>query len=180
MLRVRTTPLILLSLLLSSLLAAPVVGQEHLRASRTFPAISSAMPRPSTKSDVGTEKMQNKARRIDKYGSIPFDDEMARLDIVVIRLQGEPGARAVIIAYGGRQGSKGAAQARVNRATRYLIERRGIEEGRIRGIDGGFREEFTVEIWLVPVGASPPQPTPTVRPDQVQPPPSRRTRRRQP
>ena len=38
---------------------------------------------------------------------------------------------------------------------------------KIQVIDGGFRETATTELWIVPPGASPPKPTPTVKPEDV-------------
>ena len=38
---------------------------------------------------------------------------------------------------------------------------------RITTIDGGFREVPITELWIVPPGAEPPKPTPTIKPDEV-------------
>jgi hypothetical protein len=38
---------------------------------------------------------------------------------------------------------------------------------RITTIDGGFREVPTTELWIVPPGAEPPRPTPSIKPDEV-------------
>ena len=34
-------------------------------------------------------------------------------------------------------------------------------------VDGGYREELTVELWVVPSGATPPPNSPTVDPSEV-------------
>ncbi|MFL6256445.1 MAG: hypothetical protein ACJ74T_15685 [Pyrinomonadaceae bacterium] len=44
---------------------------------------------------------------------------------------------------------------------------RGIAPERLVIVDGGFREELTVKIVIVPAGATPPAPTPTVDPREV-------------
>src|SRR5439155_6798822 len=36
----------------------------------------------------------------------------------------------------------------------------GVAEGRISGVDGGVREEPTIELWILPAGATPPKPRP--------------------
>jgi len=43
-------------------------------------------------------------------------------------------------------------------------------------VDGGYREELTVELWVVPSGANPPSASPTVDPSEVK--PARAPRRR--
>ena len=107
------------------------------------------------------------ARKIDEYGNIRFNDEKARLDNYAIALQNEPGATGTIICYGGRVGRAGEAQARCDRAKNYLVNERGIDASRISTIDGGFREELTVELWIVPTGAEPPTASPTVDASEV-------------
>ncbi|MGI8654026.1 MAG: hypothetical protein ACR2LC_02265 [Pyrinomonadaceae bacterium] len=106
--------------------------------------------------------------KFDEYGNVNFNDEKARLDNYAIQLQNAPGTQAYIIAYGGRRGRTGEAQARADRAKNYLVNTRGIDAGRIQTVDGGFREDLAVELWLVPQGATPPTAAPTVQPGDVQ------------
>ncbi|HYO63676.1 MAG TPA: hypothetical protein VER08_08610 [Pyrinomonadaceae bacterium] len=119
------------------------------------------------------------ARKIDEYGPIRFNDEKARLDNLAIALQNDPTAQGYLVCYGGRRGRAGEAQARCDRARNYLVNERGITADRIVTVDGGYREELTVELWVVPTGANPPTATPTVDASEVQttPAPRRRTRR---
>jgi len=98
------------------------------------------------------------SRKFDEYPNVRFNDEKARLDNFAIQLQNEPSAQGYIIAYGGRSGRAGEAQLRANRARDYLVNERGIEAGRIVTIDGGIRDNLTVELWVVPQGATPPSP----------------------
>ena len=60
----------------------------------------------------------------------------------------------------------GESQARAARLKPYLVNSRGIA-GRVVVIDGGFRETWTADLWIVPKGASPPTPTPTVKPEDI-------------
>jgi hypothetical protein len=119
-------------------------------------------------------------RKIDEYGRIEFNDEKARLDNFAIELQNNPTAQGYIIAYGGRRGRAGEAQARADRAKNYLVNERGIDSSRIVTLDGGYREDFTVELWIVPTGATPPAAEPTVDASEVvtTPAPRRRAPRR--
>jgi hypothetical protein len=104
----------------------------------------------------------------DRYGPIDSEDEMARLDNFAIQLMEEPVTEGCIIAYGGRVAREGEALARAERAKKYLSETRGVARDRITVVDGGFREDVTVELWIVPAGASQPLPSPTVRREEVQ------------
>ncbi|HEV2799368.1 MAG TPA: PKD domain-containing protein [Pyrinomonadaceae bacterium] len=118
--------------------------------------------------------------QFDTYGRIARNDEKARLDNFAIQLQNDPGAQGYIIAYGGRRGPAGEAQTRADFAKNYLVNSRGIDPGRLVTVDGGFREEATTELWLVPSGATPPTASPNVDASEVQTtrPPRRAPRRR--
>ncbi|MGH9971598.1 MAG: PKD domain-containing protein [Pyrinomonadaceae bacterium] len=91
--------------------------------------------------------------KFDEYGDIKFNDEKARLDNYAIQLQNQTGSQGYIIAYGTCEGQ---GQARADRAKNYLVNTRGIEAGRIVTIDGGCRSDLTVQLWIVPTGATPP------------------------
>jgi hypothetical protein len=77
-------------------------------------------------------------------------------------LEAEPQSKAYVIAYSGREDTPGKALRYAVRAMNYLVEYRGIAAQRIITVDGGRREEFIVELWLVPRNAKPPEPTPTI------------------
>jgi hypothetical protein len=93
--------------------------------------------------------------KFDEYGNIKFNDEKARLDNYAIQLQNDPTSTATIIVYGS---CAGEAQQRGDRAKDYLVNTRGIEAGRITVVDGGCRSDLTVQLWIVPSGATPPAP----------------------
>jgi hypothetical protein len=93
------------------------------------------------------------AVKFDEYGNIKFNDEKARLDNYAIQLQNQPGSQGYILAYGS---CAGEAQARADRAKDYLVNTRGIDAGRLVTIDGGCRSDLTVELWIVPTGATAP------------------------
>jgi hypothetical protein len=123
-------------------------------------------------------KEMPRARKFDEYGNIAFNDEKARLDNFAIELQNNPGAQGYIIAYGGRKARANEAQARADRAKDYLVNTRQIDSGRIVTVDGGYREDLTVELWIVPTGATPPTASPTVDASEVTIIRGRTTRRR--
>jgi hypothetical protein len=117
------------------------------------------------------------ARKIDEYGNIRFNDEKARLDNYAIELQNDPTAQGYLICYGGRKGRTGEGQRRCDRAKDYLVNTRGISGDRIVTVDGGYKEDLTVELWVVPSGAKAPQANPTVDPSEVKATPAPRPRR---
>jgi hypothetical protein len=107
------------------------------------------------------------SRKIDEYGNIRWRDEKARLDNYLIELRNDPTARACVICYGGRRARAGEARRKCDRVADYLKRTGGIGAARIVTMDGGFREELTVELWLPSFGSSLPQTSPTVDPSEV-------------
>jgi hypothetical protein len=113
--------------------------------------------------------VEHPARQFDVCCSCSFDDQKARLDNLAIDLQNDPSTTTYVIAYGGRTSRVGQADLLGGRARDYLVSNRGIDQSRITIINGGFREEDCVELWVIPSGATPPQPTPTVQAGDVRP-----------
>jgi PKD domain-containing protein len=109
-------------------------------------------------------------RKLDEYGKLQPKDENTRLDNFVIELQTDPAARGYIIAYGGRAARAGDARKAADNAKDYLVKKRGLDPSRVMTMDGGLREQPTVELWIVPSGAQPPKPEPTVKPGETKPP----------
>ena len=121
---------------------------------------------------------ENPAREFDVCCSCSFDDQKARLDNLAIELQNDPSTTSYVIAYAGRTSRAGQADRLLARARDYLVQKRGVDQSRIVTLNGGFREEDCVELWVVPTGAKPPQATPTVQAGEAQPAPARAAPRR--
>lgn len=105
----------------------------------------------------------------DECKGCTFDDQKARLDNLVVALQNDPTARAYIIAYGGRMSPIRQVEKLMSRARDYLVTQKGIDASRLVVVNGGFREDDSVELWIVPSGAAAPLPTPTVQAGEVNP-----------
>ena len=116
----------------------------------------------------------------DSFGDVCCDAEKARLDNFAIALEHQPDSTGYIIFYGGTHykypscsskrealTQRGQSQARVARLKPYLVNLRGIDARHIVVIDGGYRETWTAELWIVPKGANPPTPTPTLKPREI-------------
>ena len=128
------------------------------------------VPPPERRTIVG--------REFDTCCSCSYDDLKARLDNLAVELQSDPTTTTYIFAYGGRTSPIGQADRLLARARDYLVTERVINASRIILVNGGFREEDCVEVWIVPRGATPPQPSPTVQPGDVRPSRPTPTRRR--
>src|SRR6185369_10374770 len=109
------------------------------------------------------------AREFDECNNCTFDDQKARLDNLAVELQNDPTTRAYIIAYGGRTSPLRQVERLMSRARDYLTTQRGIDASRLVVVNGGFREEDSVELWIVPAGAAAPLPKPTVQAGEVNP-----------
>lgn len=114
------------------------------------------------------------AREFDECNSCTYDDQKARIDNLAVELQRDPTTRAYVIAYGGRMNPIGQVERLMTRAREYLINERGIGADRFTVVNGGFREEDSVELWVVPSGAAAPKATPTVQAGEVNPPARKR------
>jgi hypothetical protein len=118
------------------------------------------------------------SREFDVCCSCSFDDQKARLDNLGIELQNDPTATAYIIAYAGRSSRTGQADRLVTRAKDYMVQKRGVDGARLVTLNGGYREEDCVELWIVPQGAKPPQATPTVQAGEARPAPDKPVQRK--
>ncbi len=84
----------------------------------------------------------------------------ARLDTFTDYLSKDPRSQGYIVAYGGMPFCKGEAEKSALDAKKYLIDK-GIDKNRIKTIDGGFAETLLTKLYVVPEGASPPEPDQT-------------------
>ncbi len=101
-------------------------------------------------------------RKIDEYGKIGHCDETARLDNFAIELQNEPGSNGYLLVYFGKDDLPAWTNGILNRAAHYLVNSRGIEPGRVKVVNAGYREKRATELWVVPENDPAPQPSDTV------------------
>jgi hypothetical protein len=106
--------------------------------------------------------------RFREYGDISRRDENAVLDSFAIQLLNTPDARGHIIVYAGQKATVGEAVLRAQRIKDYLVNVRKISSERVNAIDGGYRVDFSVVMYLIPPGAEPPPPMPTLDPSAVE------------
>jgi hypothetical protein len=108
----------------------------------------------------------------DSYGKIPFADAQARLDIFANKLRSLNGAtphyRGVIIVYAGRSAHAAEAGTTAECSKNYLVSVRKLDAEIVIAADGGYRDEFKVELYITPNDAYPPLLMPTVSPKKVE------------
>ena len=107
---------------------------------------------------IGNSLAQSKqveaSRKFDEFSGVNCEDLEARLDNFAIKLLEDSKMKGYIVVYSGRHISVSEARARAKRAKDYLTKVRGIDAGRIMIIDGGRRDELTVELYLAPPRAT--------------------------
>ncbi len=158
----RRPPLLIAALALSFVGAAL---WSHACAARV--SASETLARAADDSHAPPIPSPTSPRKIDEYGNLRWSDEKARLDNFAVELKNTPNAVGYIIGYAGRVAHLGDARRRIARASNYLVSARKIDPGNIITIDGGYKEDLTVELYIFPSGANPPQTSPTVDPSEV-------------
>lgn len=144
----------------------PTVDEEYVQIKgQTNGRLAAAFPVQAPNSQ--THLNLQPSRRVSEYGNVSHDDERSRLEKFAAMLDGDENLQGVIVGYGGRRGRATEALERADRAKRLLIEKQVFYNARINTVDCGYRENQATELWVSPVGASPPICSPTVNPIEV-------------
>lgn len=106
---------------------------------------------------------------LDEYGMVGECDFGGRLDTFLAELSQKPDHQGYIINY------KSAAEllderdsfAREKAMTNHIAFR-NFDSSRITIVRGGYRSEYSTELWLIPPGAEPPPPSRTVPEPRIQ------------
>lgn len=120
----------------------------------------------SLRSALGQESTAG-ARKFDDFGYMNHENYSARLDNIAIALQQEPTTQGYLIFHNGAKSLPGAAFRYVKRLQNYLVDPRGIERSRLVLLEGGRREDITIEFWISPTGSPAPTPDPTVSAEPI-------------
>jgi hypothetical protein len=89
-------------------------------------------------------------RKFDEYADLPFSEEKARLDNIADYLRREPDLVIWYFIFAGTKSCAGEARLRAIMAKNYLVKKHSIRADRIIWSDEGYRDNFIVEIWLLP------------------------------
>lgn len=109
----------------------------------------------------GTVKIIPPAMKYGEFGEVDDETLKKNLEEMSAFLSQSPD-NLYLIAYAGRNSERGFVQDWLRRMREGLAAP-GMSPRRISMLDGGFREQPMFEFWLVPLGADPPRPTPTLR-----------------
>jgi hypothetical protein len=96
-----------------------------------------------------------------------FEQDKPRLDRFAKEMKVNSSADAYIIAFAGLVSYKNEARIRLNCIRKYLITTHGISRSRLKLIDGGYRVEKSVKLFLVNPGDPKPTPFPTMKREGV-------------
>ena len=111
-----------------------------------------------------TVSVAGPAKKLDEFGALAEDKERERLDAFMSNVTEKE--QAYIFVYAGRNNPRGQANIDLKRIRAYLLKA-GSPSQRLVTIDGGYRQEISHELWIVPIGAESPRSSPTVSPKDV-------------
>lgn len=113
---------------------------------------------------VATEPAKSeKAEKIDEFGILGGCQLGARFDNWLVSLQNDPKTKGYVIFYQGKDVLPAEYErSSTERRARNYIAFRNFDSSRLTFVNGGFREQASTELWIVPEDAEAPEPTETV------------------
>lgn len=85
----------------------------------------------------------------DDGGGLTFEQDKPRIDLFAADMKKRSAAKGYIIAYGGLVSYNNEARIRLRCIQHHLIKVHGIPSSRLKLIDGGYRTEVSVNLFLV-------------------------------
>jgi len=115
---------------------------------------------------AGRANYQN-ARKANEFTGVNWENAMANLDSFTIEMQNVPQGYGVVFVYGGQARRLNEANAFLKCMKDYLVMRRRVDVNRLIFVNGGYRDNVSVELWLAQDRADAPNPSPTIKPAAV-------------
>ena len=115
--------------------------------------------------ESATIKIIAPATKFGEFGELEWKDVAENLKVLANYVS-QSTDNIYLIAYAGRKSERGYAMNWM-RKMKEELQIDGIAPRRVIPMDGGFRDEPMFEFWIVPAGAEPPRPSPTVRRDEI-------------
>jgi hypothetical protein len=143
-------------------------GGEVLKRVTAFVKVGGLHP-VCEKTAFATADIKVQAYLADVDSGFYYSELAPRVDNFMINLRNQPTVRGQIVTYSGRSSEKWATNAAMTSVQKIFAFLR-LDKSRVTIVDGGVREYNTVEMWIVPPGAEPPIPTPTVDSAFIKPP----------
>lgn len=113
----------------------------------------------SSPQQQGLPKLAYKLKDVEEFGCCGIDLELGLLEEA---LQTEPGGRAHIIGYSGPVDPQGKLSRYLGYMKANFSDSLGDDSNPVSVVNGGYRQEFTIELWIVPRGAKAPELTPSI------------------
>lgn len=108
------------------------------------------------------------AQLLDEWSkSMGSEDRSARYDGFMNMVLADPGNKAVFVFYCGKECYYGEFEAHIRGIVTMKLDDWKIDRDRIVFIQGGYRDETVIRVWVVPQGADFPTPEPTVKFEDV-------------
>jgi hypothetical protein len=104
--------------------------------------------------------------RYDQWGDLRFVDETVHLNKIANQLKEWRLSIAYIVIHAGQKACDGEAKARGIRARNYLLKL-GIGPERVVWLDGGWKKELSVDVWIWPPELGRPKVDESLKRDQV-------------
>lgn len=123
----------------------------------SFAVVTAQQPEP------GRDTLVVKPRTllIDQFGILNSEERSARFDLLFSEIGNKPGSTAYIVLFCGKKCQYGEIEAHV-RGIEIKIALRRFNRSKLAIVNGGYRDKFDTELWLVENGAAPPDVKPTV------------------
>jgi len=101
---------------------------------------------------------------VDSWGKENGEGRSARFDNFISRLSNTPSSIGYVMIYCGKSCKNGEVEAHMRG---IMLKTSHFDRSRLVILNSGFKDELTVELWLVPRSACPPAPASTVYMRQV-------------
>lgn len=113
--------------------------------------------------DEGSQGNSSGAGIFEEYDETKsLKQRLDRLNGFALFLKQNPSFQAYVISYGGRRSCQDEALRRARFAKNYLSKDKSIDGKRLTALDGGYLDEWVVQLWFGAKGELPPTPMPTI------------------
>ena len=113
----------------------------------------------------GSVKIIAPATKFGEFGEVDADTLKKNLEALTNYFSQSPD-NLYLIVYAGRNSERNYALTWARKIKENLTVA-GLETRRVYAMDGGFREQPLFDFWIVPNGAEPPRPAPTVKRSEI-------------
>ena len=116
-----------------------------------------------------TESQQKpEAKLFDELAkNLNSEERSARIDALLSELSNNPNSKAVVVFYCGKKCYYGEFEAHIRGIKKMKLDARNFDSSRFVFIQGGYRNESLIQLWVVPDGAGLPLPKSDIKFEDV-------------